>query len=41
MLCKRQATDEKGVEVVDTSVHTLELHILLDKESDSVEEPIN
>ena len=41
MRCSRQATSEKGVEVVDTSVHTLELHVLLDRKSAGVEEPAN
>ena len=41
MWCIRQATNEKGVEVVDTSVHTLELHVLLDKESADDKGPIN
>ena len=41
MRCLRQATSEKGVEIVDTSVHTLGLHVLLDTESASAEEPAN
>ena len=28
MRCRKQATNEKGVEVVDTSIDTLELHVL-------------
>ena len=41
MQYSRQATSKKGLEVVDTSVHMLELHILLDSESIGVEEPTN
>ena len=41
MRCSRQATSEKGVEVVDTSVHTLELHVLLDAKSVSAKETTN
>ena len=33
MRFSRQATSKKGVKVVDTSVHTLKLHVLLDIES--------
>ena len=36
--CSRQATSKKGVEVVDTSVHTLELHGLHDTESAGAKE---
>ena len=41
MQCRRQSTNEKGVEVVDTSVHTLKLHELLHKESASAKGPVN
>ena len=41
MQCKSQATNEKGVEVVDISVHTLELHVLFHKESAGAKEPVN
>ena len=41
MRCSRQATSEKCVEVVDTSVHTLELHVLLDTESAGAKGPAN
>ena len=41
MRCSRQATSEKGVKVVDTSVHTLELHVLLDTESVGGKRPAN
>ena len=38
---RRQATSEISVEVVDTSVDTLELYVLLDKESAGVEGPVS
>ena len=40
-MMQRQTASEKGVEVADTSAETLELHVLLDKESASIEAPVN